>query len=66
MKTPTGKQNNFIKVIDQETAKKLISLGFSYTREGEFFAFAATPELMSVLQQHYSGARYFAENKLRF
>lgn len=66
MKTPTAKKRNFIKVIDPEMAKKLMSLGFSYTREGEFFAFAETPELMSVLQQHYSGSRYFAENKLRF
>lgn len=67
MKTQTVDNPRFIKVIDPKLAEKLIASGFSYMREGAFFAFAETPDLISVLQREYSeGQQYFVENKLRF
>lgn len=65
--TQTAKHKNFIKVINRELAERLIASGFSYIKESEFYAFADTPELSSVLQRmSFSDKRYFAENKLRF
>lgn len=64
---PIAKNKIFIKVIDQKLAERLIASGFSYIREGKFYAFAGTPELTSVLQRmDFSEKQYFTENKLRF
>lgn len=57
---------NLIKVVSPELANQLASLGFQYIKEGEYFAFIQTDELMSVLQQTYSNGSFICENKLRF
>lgn len=57
---------NLIKVVSPELANKLVSLGFQYIKEAEYFAFIQTDELMSVLQQTYSNGSFICENKLRF
>lgn len=56
----------FIKVIDPILSMFLVESGFSYTKDGKFFAFYETPELLSVLKRNFSDAQYFADNKLRF
>ena len=40
--TPIVKNKKLIKVIDQKLAEKLITSGFSYIKEGKFYAFADT------------------------
>lgn len=66
MKMQTDKKKKFIKVTDPILSIFLAESGFSYTKEGKFFAFYETPELLSVLQRNFSDAQYCADNKLRF
>jgi hypothetical protein len=66
---PIVESNNkcFIKVIDQKLAERLIDSGFSYIKEGKFYAFAESPELTAILQKaKFSDNSYFTENLLRF
>ena len=56
----------FIKVINQKISDYLVASGFSYIKEGDVFAFRASPEIIAVLQRQFSGERFVIENKLRF
>ena len=61
---------NFIKVVNPDVAKKLATLGFTYTKENLYgkcvYAFAESAELKKYLQENYSCRDFFINNKLCF
>ena len=59
-------KHTFIKVVNPEIAKKLVSLGFQYIKEQNTFAFPYSDELVAVIQREYSQSQFACESKLRF
>lgn len=61
---------NLIKVVNQESADKLISLGFTYTKEyledKTIYVFMITDKLMKVVQSNFSKKDYFVDNRICF
>lgn len=56
----------FIKVLNPETAEKLKSLGFAYIKENDMFVFQITDELLKEINTNFNTEQYVFDNKLCF
>ena len=59
-------EQKFIKVINPDIARYLVSLGFQYVKEQNVFAFTTSDELLKVINSKFKNVAFVAENKLRF
>jgi len=59
-------KKRFIKVLSPEIADKLATLGFTYIKEQNFYAFPYSDELAAVVQQKFAKMSFVNESKLRF
>lgn len=63
-------ENNLIKVLNQDKAQELISLGFKYTIETmngkKIHSFFISEEIMDYINSNFSKQEFLLSNKLTF